>query len=60
MTLLWRERGVEIPTKLNRTGFGTEVIEKSAPHMLGGSALTMNRDGVEYSLRFPMAHPGGR
>lgn len=61
MTLLWRERGVEIPTKLNRTGFGTEVIEKSAPYMLGGSAcLTMNRDGVEYSLRFPMAHPGGR
>jgi two-component sensor histidine kinase len=57
MTLLWRERGVEISTKLNRTGFGTEVLEKSAPYMLGGSAsLTMNHDGVEYSLRFPMAH----
>lgn len=61
MTLLWRERGVEISTKPNQTGFGTEVIEKSAPYMLGGSAsLTMNRDGVEYSLRFPMAHPGSR
>ena len=57
MTLLWRERGVEISTKLNRTGFGTEVLEKSAPYMLGGSAsLTMNRNGIEYSLRFPTAH----
>jgi two-component sensor histidine kinase len=57
MTLLWRERGVKISTKLNRKGFGTEVVEKSAPYMLGGSAsLAMNRDGLEYSLRFPMAH----
>jgi two-component sensor histidine kinase len=57
ITLLWRERGVKISTELNRRGFGTEVVEKSAPYMLGGSAsLTMNRDGVEYSLRFPMAH----
>jgi two-component sensor histidine kinase/PAS domain-containing protein len=56
MTLLWRERGVEISTKLNRTGFGTEVLEKSAPYMLGWSAsLTMNRNGIEYSLRFPTA-----
>jgi two-component sensor histidine kinase len=56
MTLLWQERGVKISTELNRTGFGTEVVEKSAPYMLGGSAsLTMRRDGVEYSLRFPIA-----
>jgi two-component sensor histidine kinase len=56
MTLLWRERGVKISTALNRTGFGTEVVEKSAPYMLGGSgSLTMHHDGVEYSLRFPMA-----
>jgi PAS domain S-box-containing protein len=56
MTLLWRERGVKISTKLNRRGFGTEMVEESAPYMLGGSAsLTMNRDGIEYSLRFPMA-----
>jgi hypothetical protein len=32
------------------------MVEESAPYMLGGSAsLTMNRDGIEYSLRFPMA-----
>ena len=56
MTLLWRERGVKISTELNRKGFGTEVVEQSAPYMLGGSAsLTMNHNGVEYSLRFPMA-----
>jgi PAS domain S-box-containing protein len=58
MTLLWRERGVKISTEPNRRGFGMEVIEENSPYMLGGSAsLTMNRDGVEYSLRFPMAHP---
>jgi PAS domain S-box-containing protein len=57
MKLLWREHGVQISTTLNRRGFGTEVVEKSAPYMLDGSAsLTMHRDGVEYSLRFPMAH----
>jgi two-component sensor histidine kinase len=56
ITLLWRERGVEISTEPNRRGFGTEVVERSAPYMLGGSAsLTMHHDGVEYSLRFPIA-----
>ncbi len=56
MTLVWRERGVKISPPLNRKGFGTEVVERSAPYMLCGSAsLTMNWDGVEYVLRFPIA-----
>jgi PAS domain S-box-containing protein len=56
ITLLWREGGVEISTAPNRRGFGTEVVERSAPYMLGGSAsLTMHNDGVGYSLRFPIA-----
>jgi two-component sensor histidine kinase len=56
ITLLWRERGVTIWTEPTRRGFGTEVVERSAPYMLGGSAsLTMHNDGVEYSLRFPIA-----
>ena len=56
ITLLWRERGVTIWTEPTRRGFGTEVVERSAPYMLGGSAsLRMHHDGVEYSLQFPIA-----
>ena len=59
MTLLWRERGVEIPTKLNRTGFGTEVIEKSAPHMLGGSLLDNESRWRRVQLALPDGAPRG-
>jgi hypothetical protein len=41
-----RERGVRID-ELAPGGFGAKVIERSLPHMLGGTAeLIFNPDGV--------------
>lgn len=44
----WRELGVEIADPESRRGFGTEMIERTLPHMLGGTAdLTLHPDGAE-------------
>ena len=36
VSVLWREAGVPIPDAPTRRGFGTEAIERTLPHMLGG------------------------
>jgi two-component sensor histidine kinase len=56
LTFEWRERGVRIEELAPTRGFGTKVIERSLPHMLGGTAeLIFNPDGVACRLEFPFA-----
>jgi len=55
LSLDWRERGVPIHNTRPPKGFGSQVIEESLPHMLGGSAtLTFHRDGAACRLEFPL------
>jgi two-component sensor histidine kinase/PAS domain-containing protein len=55
LTFEWRERGVRIDAVAPTRGFGTKVIERSFPHMLGGTAeLIFNPDGVACRLEFPL------
>jgi two-component system, chemotaxis family, CheB/CheR fusion protein len=55
LTFEWRERGVRIDELPPTRGFGTKVIERSFPHMLGGTAeLIFNPDGVACLLEFPL------
>jgi two-component sensor histidine kinase/PAS domain-containing protein len=51
----WQEHGVGIEDLAPARGFGSEVIERSLPHMLGGAAkLTFERDGVVCRLELPL------
>lgn len=54
IAIRWRETGVEIGQAPARKGYGSEVIEKGLPYMLGGSAkLLFHPDGLECVVRFP-------
>jgi len=49
----WRERGVPIAHEPSRRGFGTEILEKSIPHMLHGRfERTFHSDGIECTISF--------
>jgi two-component sensor histidine kinase len=51
----WRETGVPIDGSPTRRGFGTEAIERTLPHMLGGETrVEFHSDGVECTVRFPL------
>jgi two-component sensor histidine kinase len=51
----WQEHGVKIGEAAPAKGFGFTVIERSSPHMLGGSAeLTFEPDGVACRIEFPL------
>ena len=52
----WLEHGASITeTHNNRRGFGSDIIEHSVPHMLGGtSEYTLHRDGAECRIVFPL------
>jgi PAS domain S-box-containing protein len=51
----WREHGVRIASTDPTRGFGSQVIEKSLPYMLGGTAeLTFKADGVGCRLEFSL------
>ena len=56
VSVLWREAGVPIPGAPTRRGFGTEAIERTLPHMLGGeSRVEFLADGVACTIRFPLS-----
>lgn len=49
----WRERGVALSPDEVEPGFGSSVIEKMVPYMLGGaSELVLHPDGVECRIDF--------
>jgi PAS domain S-box-containing protein len=55
LTFEWQERGVRIEEVARARGFGSTVIERSLPHILGGTAeLTFKREGVACRLEFPI------
>jgi two-component sensor histidine kinase/PAS domain-containing protein len=55
MQFRWRERGVRIAEPPRKRGFGTEIIEKSLPYLLGGtSRLTFHPDGLECAMEFAL------
>jgi two-component sensor histidine kinase len=50
----WRETGVRIDGPPSRRGFGSETIERSLPHMLGGEVRQIfHPDGLECIIRLP-------
>ncbi len=55
----WRETGVTIRPSEAARGFGSDVITRSVPHMLGGTAdLSLHPDGAHCRLSFPL--PDGK
>jgi two-component sensor histidine kinase len=53
--IVWRESGVPISGMPTRRGFGSEMIERSLPFMVGGEArVEYHADGVECTIRFPV------
>jgi two-component sensor histidine kinase len=51
----WRERGLRLMPGQRDRGFGTELIERSLPHLFGGfSRLSYHPDGVECQIEFAM------
>ena len=68
MTLVWRERGVQIRSAPERKGFGRELIEKALAHTLQAKTdLAFAPDGVVCTISIPYvagrtdeyASPGG-
>jgi two-component sensor histidine kinase len=56
VSVVWRESGTPIQAPPTRRGFGTEAIEKTLPHMLGGEArVGFLSDGVQCTIRFPLS-----
>jgi two-component sensor histidine kinase len=56
----WRESGVAL-TPPERRGFGSETIERSLPHMLGGEAeMRFHPDGLECTIFFPLPEPAAQ
>jgi len=63
----WRETGVAIIGEPTRRGFGSDILEKSIPHMLHGSfERTFEPDGIACVIAFALdrdrgdEQPGGR
>jgi two-component sensor histidine kinase len=55
MRFRWREHGVRIAEPPRKRGFGTEIIEKSLPYLLGGaSRLTFHPDGLECTMELAL------
>lgn len=55
LSFSWRETGVPQTGPPRRRGFGSQVIESSAPYMLGGtSQIAFEADGVHCRIRFPL------
>jgi two-component sensor histidine kinase len=49
----WRESGARIQPVLTRRGFGSEILEKSIPHMLNGTIeRKFHANGVECVIEF--------
>ena len=55
----WREDGVTIEGPSTRRGFGSEILEKSVPYLLGGTFDRIyHSDGIECVIRFPFGTNG--
>jgi two-component sensor histidine kinase len=51
----WRETGVTIEREPDRKGFGSDILERSIPHMLNGSfERTLHPDGIECLIVLPL------
>jgi hypothetical protein len=55
MRVNWSENGVPVQGDPVRRGFGSEILEKSIPHMLRGSfARTFRPLGMECVIEFAL------
>jgi two-component sensor histidine kinase len=51
----WRETGVTIEREPARRGFGSDILERSIPHVLHGTfERTLYRDGIECVILLPL------
>jgi two-component sensor histidine kinase len=58
LRIRWRETGVTIEGEPPRRGFGSDILEKSIPHLLHGIfERTFHRDGIECVIVLPL-EPG--
>jgi two-component sensor histidine kinase len=49
----WREQGMLLSNYRSHKGFGTELIERSLPHLFGGSSrLVFHPDGIACEIEF--------
>jgi two-component sensor histidine kinase len=52
----WRERGLQVTPAPARRGFGSEILERSIPHLLRGRfERTFHSDGIECTISFALA-----
>ena len=55
LRIRWRETGVTIEREPTRRGFGSDILERSIPHLLHGSfKRTVHRDGIECLIVLPL------
>jgi two-component sensor histidine kinase len=58
LRIRWRETGVAIDCEPVRRGFGSDILERSIPHLLHGRfERTLHRDGIECVIALPL-EPG--
>jgi hypothetical protein len=56
LCIRWREAGVAIEREPVRRGFGSDILERSIPHVLHGRfERTLHHDGIECLIVFPLA-----
>jgi two-component sensor histidine kinase len=59
LSIRWRETGVAIEHEPLRRGFGSDILERSIPHILHGRFnRTLHHDGIECVIVFPL-EPNG-
>jgi len=55
LRIRWRETGVIIEGEPARRGFGSDILERSIPHLLHGAfERTFHRDGIECVIVLPL------
>ena len=59
LRIRWRESGVTIEHEPVRRGFGSDILERSIPHLLRGTfERTLHRDGIECVIVCPLQAGG--
>jgi two-component sensor histidine kinase len=59
LRIRWRESGVTIEHEPARRGFGSDILERSIPHLLRGTfERTLHRDGIECVIVLPLQAGG--
>jgi two-component sensor histidine kinase len=55
LRIRWRETAVTIEREPTRRGFGSDILERSIPHLLHGSfKRTVHREGIECLIVLPL------